>query len=461
MTKTSKQAEQVSAFGTVEEPEDVAARRAVDAMVSAGMLDGLLAKVDAGELRLTGDGGFLPEMVKRVLEAGLAAELTDHLGYDKHDPVGRGSGNSRNGSTPKTLGTEVGDVEVATPRDRNGTFDPQLVGKGQRRLDGLSEMIISLYAKGMTVRDIQHHLQATIGSELSHETISNITEAVAGEVKAWQARPLEAVYPIVYLDALVVKVRDGHTVGNKAAHIAVGVDTDGVKHVLGIWVQTVEGAKFWLGVLAELANRGVRDVLIVCCDGLTGFPEAIEATWPKAVVQTCTVHLIRASMRFVSYQDRKAVAAALRPIYTAATAAAAAAELDIFEGSVWGKKYPAAVKAWRSAWERFIPFLEFAPEIRKIIYTTNSIESLNYQLRKIIKNRGHFPNDDAVVKLLWLAIRDIEAKRAAERAKEAGRPKGQPRKALPKLVEESQIPGWNQALGALTIAFPGRLETAL
>ena len=226
-------------------------------------------------------------------------------------------------------------------------------------------------------------------------------------------------------------------------------------------MQTVEGAKFWLGVLAELANRGVRDVLIVCCDGLTGFPEAIEATWPKAVVQTCTVHLIRASMRFVSYQDRKAVAAALRPIYTAATAAAAAAELDIFEGSVWGKKYPAAVKAWRSAWERFIPFLEFAPEIRKIIYTTNSIESLNYQLRKIIKNRGHFPNDDAVVKLLWLAIRDIEAKRAAERAKEAGRPKGQPRKALPKLVEESQIPGWNQALGALTIAFPGRLETAL
>jgi putative transposase len=220
----------------------------------------------------------------------LRVELSDHLGYEKGDPAGQGSGNSRNGSTPKRLGTEVGDVDIATPRDRNGTFDPLLVGKGQRRLDGLADMIISLYAKGMTVRDIQHHLQSTLGSELSPETISNITEAVAGEVKAWQARPLEPVYPIVYLDALVVKVRDGHQVRNKAAHIAVGVDGDGVKHVLGIWVQTVEGAKFWAGVCAELANRGVRDVLIVCCDGLTGFPEAIEATWPKTVVQTSSVH---------------------------------------------------------------------------------------------------------------------------------------------------------------------------
>jgi putative transposase len=322
-------------------------------------------------------------------------------------------------------------------------------------------MIISLYAKGMTVRDIQHHLQATIGSQLSHETISNITDAVAEEVKAWQARPLEPIYPIVYLDALVVKVRDNHAVRNRAAHVAVGVDTDGVKHVLGIWIQSSEGAKFWLGVLAELRNRGVGDVLIVCCDGLTGFPDAIEATWPRAVVQTCTVHLIRASMRFVSYTDRKAVAAALRPIYTAPTEAAAAAELDIFEGSQWGKKYPAAVTTWRAAWERFIPFLEFAPEIRKIIYTTNSIESLNYQLRKIIKNRGHFPNDEAVVKLLWLAIRDIEAKRAAERAKEAGTPKGQPRKAPPRLVEGSQVQGWNQALGAFSIAFGDRLTQYL
>lgn len=430
-------------------------------MVEAGLLDQVLKQADAGELRLTGEGGFLPEMVRRVLEAGLAAELTDHLGYERHDPAGRGSGNSRNGFTAKRLGTEVGEIDLATPRDRNGSFEPQLVAKGQRRSDGLSEMIISLYAKGMTVRDIQHHLQATLGSALSHETISNITDAVAEEVKAWQARPLEPIYPVVYLDALVVKVRDNHAVRNKAAHIAVGVDTDGVKHVLGIWVQASEGAKFWLGVLAELRNRGVGDVLIVCCDGLTGFPEAVEATWPLAVVQTCTVHLIRASMRFVSYADRKAVAAALRPIYTAATEAAAAAELDAFEGSKWGRKYPAAVSTWRQAWQRFVPFLEFAPEIRKIIYTTNSIESLNYQLRKIIKNRGHFPNDEAVVKLLWLAIRDIEDKRAAERAKEAGTPHGQPRKAAGKLVEGRTVQGWNQALGALTIAFGDRLAQHL
>ena len=417
-----------SPFGEPASQAD-AARRAVDAIVEAGLLDKVLAQVDTGELRLTGEGGFLPEMLRRSLEAGLRVELSDHLGYEKGDPAGQGSGNSRNGSTPKRLGTEVGDVDLATPRDRNGTFDPQLVGKGQRRLDGLADMIISLYAKGMTVRDIQHHLQSTLGSELSPETISNITEAVAGEVKAWQARPLEPVYPIVYLDALVVKVRDGHQVRNKAAHIAVGVDSDGVKHVLGIWVQTTEGAKFWAGVCAELANRGVRDVLIVCCDGLTGFPEAIEATWPNAVVQTCTVHLIRASLRFVPDSDRKAVAAALKMIYTAPTAAAAAQELDIFEGSNWGKKYPATVRVWRDAWERFIPFLEFPPALRRIIYTTNAIESLNYQLRKIIKNRGHFPNDDAVIKLLWLAIRDIEDRRARERAKEAGLPKGQPRKA--------------------------------
>ncbi len=453
--------ESSAAFGEPAASEQDAARQAVEAMVEAGLLDRVLAQADAGELRLTGEGGFLPEIVKRVLEAGLQAELVDHLGYEKGDPAGRGSGNSRNGFIPKRVGSEVGDIDLATPRDRNGTFDPQLVSKGQRRLDGLSDMIISLYAKGMTVRDIQHHLQVTIGSGLSPETISNITEAVAAEVKTWQARPLEAVYPIIYLDALVVKVRDGHAVRNKAAHIAVGVDTEGVKHVLGIWVQSVEGAKFWLGVLAELANRGVQDVLIVCCDGLTGFPEAIEATWPKAVVQTCTVHLIRASLRFVPDIDRKAVAAALKLIYTAPTAEAAAAELDIFAGSQWGAKYPATVRVWRDAWERFTPFLEFPPALRRIIYTTNAIESLNYQLRKIIKNRGHFPNDDAVVKLLWLAIRDIEDKRARDRAKEAGLPKGQPRKAQPKLVEGAQVQHWNQALGALTVAFPGRLEAAL
>jgi putative transposase len=437
------------------------AEEAVDRLVDQGFLDDLMSRVDDGGVQLTGEGGFLPELVRRVLEAGLQAEMTGHLGYERHDRAGHGSGNSRNGSTPKRLGTEVGDIGLVTPRDRNGSFEPRLVPKGQRRVGGLSDMIISLYAGGMTIRDIQAHLERTLGTELSHETISNITDAVAEEVKTWQARPLEPVYPIVYLDALVVKVKESHQVRNKAAHIAVGVDCDGVKHVLGIWVQTSEGAKFWGGVLAELRNRGVKDVLIACCDGLTGFPEAIEATWPQTVVQTCVVHLIRASMRFIGYNDRKAVAAALRPIYTAATVDAAAQALDLFEASALGAKYPATVRVWRDAWERFIPFLEFPPEVRKIIYTTNAVESLNYQLRKIIKNRGHFPNDDAVVKLLWLAIRDIEDKRGRERAKEAGRPKGQPRKASPKLVEGATVQGWNAAYGALSLAFPGRLEPVL
>jgi putative transposase len=445
---------------TKREPVRGPAQEAVDRLLDQGFLDQVMSSVDEDGVQLTGEGGFLPELVKRVLEAGLQAELTDHLGYEKHDRAGHGSGNSRNGFTAKRLGTEVGDIDVATPRDRIGSFEPRLIPKGSRRVGGLSDMIISLYAGGMTIRDIQAHLERTLGTELSHETISNITETVAEEVKAWQSRPLEAVYPILYMDALVVKVRDGHAVRNKAAHIAVGVDCDGIKHVLGIWVQTSEGAKFWAGVCAELRNRGVQDVLIACVDGLTGFPEAIEATFPQTVVQTCVVHLIRASLRFISYNDRKAVAAALRPIYTAATETAAAQELDIFEGSNWGKRYPATVRVWRDAWQRFIPFLEFPPAVRKIIYTTNSIESLNYQLRKIIKNRGHFPNDDAVVKLLWLAIRDIEDKRARERAKQAGRPKNE-RTAPAKLVEGATVQGWNAAYGALSLAFPGRLEVTL
>jgi putative transposase len=435
------------------------ARQTVDSMVEAGLLDELMAQVDQGGLQLTGEGGFLPELTRRVLEAGLQAELTGHLGYDRHERSE--SSNARNGSTAKTVSSEIGDFDLSTPRDRDGSFEPRLVPKGARQVGGLSDMIVSLYSGGMTIRDIQHHLARTLGTELSHETISNITDAVAEEVKAWQSRPLESIYPILYLDALMVKVKDNHQVRNKAAHIAVGVDLDGVKQVLGIWVQTSEGAKFWAGVLAELRNRGVEDTLIVCCDGLTGFPEAIEATWPRAIVQTCVVHLIRAPMRFVSYSDRKKIAAALRPIYTAPTVDIAETELLAFAESDLGKKYPAAVRTFESAWERFVPFLEFAPELRKIIYTTNAIESLNYQLRKIIKNRGHFPSDDAVVKLLWLAIRDIEDKRARERAKEAGRAKGVPRKAPPKLVEGAVVQGWNQALGALSLAFPDRIGVRL
>jgi putative transposase len=437
-----------------------AARAAVEELVSAGLLDRVVERAEARELALTGEGGFLPEMVKAVLERGLAAELTGHLGYEKGDPAGRGSPDSRNGTSPKTLATEVGPVPLDVPRDRNGSFEPRLVPKGARRAGGLDEMIISLYAGGMTVRDIQHHLARTIGTELSHDTISRITDAVAEEVKAWQARPLEELYPVIYLDALVVKVRDGHQVRNKAAHLAVGVDLDGIKHVLGIWVQAAEGAKFWAGVCAELRNRGVRDVLIVCCDGLTGFPEAVEATWPAAMVQTCTVHLIRSSMRFVAYGDRRAVAAALKPIYTAPTVEAAETALLAFAGSPLGRRYPATVQAWERAWERFIPFLAFPPEVRRIIYTTNAIESLNYQLRKIIKNRGHFPGDDAVIKLLWLAIRDIEDKRARARAAEKGRPRDK-RKAPARLVEGAVVQNWKQALGALSLHFPDRLAPYL
>ena len=435
--------------------KDVAAE-----LAASGALDELFARIDAGEVEMTGTEGLIPGLIKAALERGLAAELTGHLGYEKGSPEAAEFSNSRNGTTPKTVSTQVGDIDLATPRDREGSFTPRLVPKGSRRLGGLDEMIISLYAGGMTIRDIGHHLVSTLGTDLSHETISKIIDEISEEVLAWQRRPLEALYPVIYLDAIVVKVRDGAHVVNKAAHIAVGVDMDGVKHVLGIWVQTNEGAKFWAGVCADLANRGIRDVLIVCCDGLTGLPEAIEATWTKATVQTCVVHLIRASMRFVSYGDRKAVAAALRPIYTAVDADTARAEFDAFRDSNWGKKYPHAVATWESAWERFIPFLAFPPELRRVIYTTNSIESLNYQLRKIIKNRGHFPNDTAVIKLLWLAICTIEDKRARQREKERGKPAAE-RKAPGRLVEGQVVTNWKQALAQLAIAYPDRINPHL
>lgn len=427
-----------------------------DSLKESGALDEIFARIDAGE-PLIGHAGLLQGMLKASLERGLDAELSDHVGYDRGDPAASEFPNSRNGRFPKTVATEIGDVELAVPRDRNGTFTPMLVPRGVRRLDGLDAMIVSLYAGGMTIRDIGHHLAATIGTELSAETISKITDAVCDEVLAWQQRPLEALYPVIYLDAIIVKVRDGGHVRNKAAHIAVGVDTDGVRHVLGIWVQTTEGAKFWASVCAELANRGVRDVLIVCCDGLTGFPEAIEVTWPQATVQTCVVHLIRAAMRFVNYTDRKAVAAALKAIYQAANDAAALAELEAFAATPLGGKYPSTVKVFRDAWERFTPFLAFPPALRRVIYTTNSIESLNYQLRKVTKNRGHFPNDLAAVKLLWLAICDIEDKRARQRARERGLPANQ-RRAPGRLVEGQTTTSWKQALEQLALAYPDRIN---
>lgn len=430
-----------------------------DQLKASGAMDEIFAKIDAGE-PLTGEQGLLGGMLKAALERGLDAELTEHVGYDRGDADAVLYPNSRNGTTTKTVSTEVGDIELAVPRDRNGSFTPMLVPKGQRRLDGLDGMIISLYAGGMTIRDIQHHLASTLGTDLSHETISKITDQVAEEVLAWQTRPLESLYPVIYLDAIIVKIRDGGHVRNKAAHIAVGVDMDGIKHVLGIWVQATEGAKFWASVCAELANRGVRDVLIVCCDGLTGFPEAVAATWPEATVQTCVVHLIRAAMRFVNYKDRKAVAAALKPIYQAANEDAALEALETFAGSELGRRYPSAVKSFQDAWDRFTPFLAFPPELRRVIYTTNAIESLNYQLRKITKNRGHFPNDQAAVKLLWLAICDIEDKRARDRAKERGLPADR-RKASGRLIEGNATTNWKQALEQLALAYPDRINPHL
>ncbi|AXR75145.1 IS256 family transposase [Auritidibacter sp. NML130574] len=431
---------------------------------ASGALDELFARIDAGEIELTGNGGVIPELIKEALERGLQAEMTSHLGYGPGDREAKAVTdrlvNARNGSYSKTVASEVGDIELTVPRDRDGSFTPRLVPKGSRRLGGLDEMIISLYAGGMTIRDIQHHLAVTIGTELSYETIANITDAVLEAVVEWQNRPLEEFYPVIYLDAIRVKVRDGGHVRSKAAHIAVGVDLDGIKHVLGIWVQDTEGAAFWAHVCAELANRGIRDVLIVCCDGLTGLPEAIEATWPDSLVQTCVVHLIRAANRFVTYGDRKAVSQALKAIYTASNEDTAKAALEDFAASELGQKYPSAVATWTNAWERFVPFLAFPPALRRVIYTTNAIESLNYQLRKVTKNRTQFPTDDAVVKLLWLAICTIEDKRARQRAKERGKPASQ-RKAAGRLVEGQVTTNWKQALAQLAAAYPDRMNPYL
>ena len=431
---------------------------------ASGALDELFARIDAGEIELTGNGGVIPELIKEALERGLQAQMTSHLGYGPGDREAKAVTdrpvNARNGSYSKTVASEVGDIELTVPRDRDGSFTPRLVPKGSRRLGGLDEMIISLYAGGMTIRDIQHHLAVTIGTELSHETIANITDAVLEAVVEWQNRPLEEFYPVIYLDAIRVKVRDGGHVRSKAAHIAVGVDLDGIKHVLGIWVQDTEGAAFWAHVCAELANRGIRDVLIVCCDGLTGLPEAIEATWPDSLVQTCVVHLIRAANRFVTYGDRKAVSQALKAIYTASNEDTAKAALEDFAASELGQKYPSAVATWTNAWERFVPFLAFPPALRRVIYTTNAIESLNYQLRKVSKNRTQFPTDDAVVKLLWLAICTIEDKRARQRAKERGKPASQ-RKAAGRLVEGQVTTNWKQALAQLAAAYPDRMNPYL
>jgi putative transposase len=423
--------------------------------VVADLAGRLVARARAGQpVRLTGAGGLLGGVIAQVLEAGLALELGEHL------RMASPGGNERNGTSPKTLRTEAGPVTIRVPRDRAGTFEPALVPKGARRTSGISDTVISLYAGGMSVRDIARHCQRSMGIEVSHDTISRITDECLEEVKAWQQRPLEAVYPVAYIDALVAKVRDGGMVRNKAVNIAVGIDCEGQKHVLGIWVAAAEGAKAWAQALAQLRNRGLEDVIICCCDGLAGLGEEITATWPQATVQTCVVHLIRAAARYGSYADRKALCAAMRPIYTACDMDAAEAALLEFSDSALGRKYPAAAAVWERAWEKFVPFLEFEPAIRKVIYTTNTIEAFNRQMRKIIKTRGHFPNDDALVKLLWLGIVDIEDKRAAERARQAAALPKNERNAPGHLIEGAATQGWREALAAFDKRWPGRIPVS-
>ena len=435
-------------------------RSLVDSLVASGALDPLFERIDGGQIELTGDGGLLGELTRVALERGLQAEMTSHLGYapgDRESKAGGGHANSRNGSYPKTLSTPVGEVTVLVPRDRDGSSPPRLVPRHSRRLGGLDEMIISLYAGGMTVRDIQHHLEETAGTELSPETISNITDAVSDAVLEWRERPLDESYPVVYLDAVRVKVRDNGRVTPKAAHIAIGVDMDGFKHVPGIWVQDNEGASFRAHVCAEMANRGMADALIVCCDGLKGLPEAVEATWPKAIARTCVAHPIRAANRFVADHDRKRVCAALRSVYRAPNGQAAEKALDEFAESEPGRRCPSVAATWERSWDRFVPFLQFPPMLHRVVYATNSIESL-CQLRKVSRNRGQFPNDQAVVKLLWLAICDIEGKRSLKRAENGNKTR---RKSEGRLIEGRITTNRKQALAQLAAAYPERMEPYL
>jgi putative transposase len=343
------------------------------------------------------------------IETALGAELTEHLGYPAGEAPPGGAGNTRNGSTPKTLKTELGPVEIKTPRDRKSSFEPKLVGKRQTRLAGLDERILGLYAGGMSVRDIAQHLTDLYGTEIGRDTVSRVTDAVIEDVEAWRTRPLEAVYPIVYFDCLMVKVREDRSVRTRACYLAIGVTVEGERDVLGIWWQETEGAKFWLAVLNDLHQRGVQDVLICCVDGLAGFPEAIEAVFPQAWVQTCIVHQIRSSMRYVAYRDRKKVAADLKPIYRAPNIEAAEQALAAFD-ETWGERYPMIADSWRARWQHITPFLALPADLRRAVYTTNSIENLNRQIRKTIKTRGHFPDEQAATKLIYLAIQRAETK---------------------------------------------------
>jgi putative transposase len=352
--------------------------------------------------------GLLKQITKAVVERALQGELSSHLGYGKHDPAGNNSGNSRNGVTVKTLKGDFGEIELETPRDRNGEFAPQLIKKNQTRWTGFDDKILSLYARGMTTREIQGHLEEMYQVEVSPSLISEITDGVMEQARAWQNRPLEPFYGVVFLDALYVKMRHEGRVENRAVYVAIGIDLEGRKDVLGLWTSGAEGAKFWLNVLTELRNRGVRDIYLACVDGLKGFPQAIESIFPKAQVQLCIVHMVRASLNYVTWQDRRQVAADLKPIYKAATADEAKRQLDELEAK-W-PKYPAITRLWREQWERVIPFFGFPEEVRKVVYTTNAVESLHMSLRKIIKTRGSFPSEEAALKLLYLALTKVIAK---------------------------------------------------
>ena len=415
---------------------DVEASRRLAGVLDPSVIDALLADAQASGTPIDGVDGLLNQMSKAVIERALAAELTLELGYERGDPEGAGSGNSRNGYSSKTISTANGPVTINVPRDRNGVFEPKIVPKHARRLGQIDEMILSLYARGMTTRDIEAHLREVYGVNASRELISNVTDVVTDEIELWRNRPVDEVYPIVYVDGLRIKVRDQGAVTVKVAYVVIGIDVEGRKHALGMWIAETEGARFWLSVLTELRNRGLRDILICCCDGLSGLPEAITTAFPDTVVQTCVVHVIRNAMKFVSYADRKKVAAGMRAMYTAPSLEAAEVAFAGFEAD-FGQRYPGAVDVWRRAWNEFIPFLDYPPELRLIVYTTNVIESINFQLRKITKNRGHFPSDEAAMKLLYLGLRNISSKRGG--------------------ASGTGTAGWTMALNTLAILFPGRL----
>ena len=372
------------------------------------LIDALLSNYKKPE-DLIGENGLLKQLTKALVERALQAEMTEHLGHDKHSPVNNTAGNTRNGKSTKTLKGDFGALPIEIPRDRHGSFEPQLIPKHQTRWTGFDDKIISLYSRGMTVREIQQHLTEMYGTEVSATLISTVTDAVLDEVKHWQSRPLDAVYPIVYLDCIHVKIRDTGAVRAKAAYLAIGINMNGEKEVLGLWIAQTEGAKFWLSVVTELKNRGVQDIFIACVDGLKGFPEAIETVYPLATVQLCIVHMVRNSLNFVGWNKRKIVAADLRRIYTAATLDEAEQNLCTFEAQ-WNEVYPSIAKSWRNNWSRITPFYDYPPEIRRIIYTTNAIESVNMSLRKVTKSRGSFPHDEAVMKLFYLALRNISQK---------------------------------------------------